>query len=127
MIGITRFTAMTAVGVILTIGMAIGAGVTHATGVSATDVVTIKSAVTNLRHGEPTSIDWYIAVDGPYALVYDGCGPGACNETQLIRQGSRWVVTCYTVEGKGRFGTCSTPSQTVQELRREALSSYHGP
>lgn len=125
--GITRSMTLTAVAAILTIGIAASAGVTHATGASTTDVATLKSAVTNLRHGEASSIDWYIAVNGSYAVVYDGCAPGACNETQLFRQNGRWAVTCYTVEGKGRFGTCVAPLQTQQELRREALSSYHGP
>jgi hypothetical protein len=123
----TLASCLAAVCASLTVGVAMGSGATHATGASTSDVATIKSAVTNLRDGEPNSIDWYIAVDGSYATVYDGCGPGACNETQLIRQDSHWVVTCCTVEGKGRFGTCVAPLPTQAELRNKALSSYHGP
>lgn len=118
---IIRFTTLCAAGVIFATGMALGAGLTHATGASARDVSAIKTAVTALRHGEPSSISWYIAVSGPYAVAYDGCTPGACNETQLIRRSGRWVVACYTVEGKGRFGACAVPPQKEQRLRRAAL------
>jgi hypothetical protein len=118
---VTRFTTLAAVSIVLTIGTAVGAVVTHAIGASPSDVRAIEAAVTEMRHGEPASIDWYIAVDGPYASAIDGCGPGACNENQLVRQGGRWIVTCYTTEGKGCFGTCLMPLKTEEKLRREAL------
>jgi hypothetical protein len=123
---IIRFASLSAGSVMLALVPAIGAGLTHAVGASATDVAAIKTAVTGLRHGEPASIDWYIAVNGADAVVYAGCTPGACNQTQLIRRDGRWVVTCYTVEGKGRIGTCSMTPDKAQSLRRAALSSYHG-
>jgi hypothetical protein len=124
---ITRFATLAAVSIVLAIGPAVGAVVTHEIGASSSDVQAIELAVTQSRHGEPASLDWYIAVDGPYAVAFDGCGPGACNENQLVRQGGRWVVTCYTTEGKGRFGTCVIPAKTEEGLRRSALSLYRGP
>jgi hypothetical protein len=120
-------TAVVAVSIIVATGVAIGAGLTHSIGASSSDVRAIKAAVTNVRHGEPASIDWYIAVDGRYAVAFDGCGPGACDENQLVRSSGRWAVSCYTTEGKGLFGRCAMPTKTEQELRRKALSLYHGP
>jgi len=102
---------------------AAGVGATHATGVSAADVRAIEATVGRFRHEDPASIDWYIAVDGRYAVAYDGCGPGACDENQLVRRSGGWTVTCYTTEGKGRFGTCLTPPEIEQHLCRVALSS----
>lgn len=118
---IAQFTLSATSGILLAFGTAFSAGLTHATGASAADVRAIKGSVTALRHGEPTAIDWYIAVDGRYAVAYDGCGPGACDENQLVRRGLSWIVTCYTTEGKGQFGACLTPSKTEQRLRRMAL------
>ncbi|HTV75201.1 MAG TPA: alpha/beta hydrolase [Candidatus Acidoferrales bacterium] len=106
-----------------TAATAVGAGATHATGVSASDVRAIEATVSGFRHEDPLLIDWYIAVDGQYAVAYDGCGPGACDENQLVRRNGSWIVTCYTTEGKGRFGTCLTPPKTEQNLCRMALSA----
>jgi len=122
---ITRFSALGTISIILATGVAVAAALTHAVGATAADVSAIKLAVTQLRHGVPFNVSWYIAVNGPYAVAYDGCSPGACNETQLFRRNGHWAVTCYTVEGKGRFGKCLTPANKIQRLRRAALSSYH--
>ena len=119
---IVRFTTQAVLGVILATGVA-GAGLTHATGAGVAEVSAIKAAVIGLRHVEPTAIDWYIAVSGPNAVAYDGCGPGACDETQLFRRDGHWVVTCYTVEGKGRFGRCTMPASEERRLRRAALTA----
>lgn len=99
----------------------VAAGATHATGVSAADVRAIQAAVSQFRHEDAALIDWYIAVDGQYAVAYDGCGPGACDENQLVRRNASWIVTCYTTEGKGRFGTCLAPPKTEQRLSCMAL------
>jgi hypothetical protein len=115
-----RFVTLAAVSMVLTIGTATGAGLTRSIGASASDVRAIKAAVIQFRR-DPDSIDWYIAVDGSDAVAFDGCGPGACDENQLIRQDGRWIVTCYTTEGKGRFGTCLVPLKTEEKLRRKAL------
>lgn len=124
---ITRIATSTAISVALLITPAVGAVVTHEIGASSSDSSEIEAAVTASRHGEPATIEWYIAVEGPYAVAFDGCGPGACSESQLVRQNGRWVVTCYAVEGKGRFGTCGIPAQTEEKLRHQAISLYHGP
>jgi hypothetical protein len=113
--------------VIVASGVAFGAGLTHATGANPADVQAIKAAITKVRHVEPPSIDWYIAVEGRYAVAFDGCGPGACDENQLVRSGGTWIVSCYTTGGKGLFGTCIMPRRTEQALVRSALSLYHGP
>jgi hypothetical protein len=118
---IARFTMSAAISILLVTGVAAGAGSTHATGASSSDVHAIKVALTLLRRGEAASVDWYIAVDGQYAVVYDGCYPGVCNENQLIHRAGSWVVTCYTTEGKGQFGTCLVPPQIERSLRRLAL------
>lgn len=120
--GVLRFTTFITIGILLPIGVALGAGSTHAIGGSASDVRSIKETVAQFRHEAQNAIDWYIAVDGQYAVAYDGCGPGACDENQLIRRGSNWIVTCYTTEGKGQFGTCLTPRTTEQRLCRMALA-----
>lgn len=109
------------ISIALSIGTAAGAGLTHAAGAGHSEVRTIKTTVSRFRHEEPTAMDWYIAVDGKYAVAYDGCRPGACDENQLVRRGRNWIVTCFTTEGKGQFGTCLTPPKTEQELRRTAL------
>jgi pimeloyl-ACP methyl ester carboxylesterase len=101
---------------------AAGAGATHASGASAADVRAIETTVSKFRQEDPALVDWYIAVDGQYAVAYDGCGPGACDENQLIRRNGGWALTCYTTEGKGQFGTCLTPPKTQQDLCRVALS-----
>jgi hypothetical protein len=119
-----RFATLIAVSMVVTICAAAGADVTHAIGASPSDVRAIEAAVTQFRypHGDPPdSIDWYIAVDEPFAVAYDGCGPGACNENQLVRQRGRWIVSCYTTEGKPGFGSCFTVEKTAEKLRRMAL------
>jgi hypothetical protein len=123
---ITRFTTLAAACIVLAIGPAVGAVVTHEIGASSSDVYGIEAAVTQSHRGEPASIDWYIAVEGPYAVAFDGCGPGACDENQLVRQAGRWIVTCYTTEGKGQFGTCLIPPKAEEKLRRLAFSLYNG-
>lgn len=124
---ITGFATLAAISIAFVIGPAVGAVVTHEIGASSSDAREIEAAVTQSRHGEPASIDWYIAVDGQYAVAFDGCGPGACNENQLVRLDGHWTVTCYTTEGKGQFGTCVMPPNTEEKLRRSAISLYHGP
>lgn len=115
---IVCFTTLITIGILLSIGVALSASSTYAIGGSASDVLSIKATVARFRHEAPTAIDWYIAVDRQYAVAYDGCGPGACDENQLVRREGNWTVTCYTTEGKGQFGTCVTPRKTEQRLCR---------
>lgn len=108
-------------------GLAFTEGLTHAIGANSSDVRAIKRAVIRLRRFAPASIDWYIAVEGRYAVAFAGCGPGACDENQLVREENTWVISCYTTAGKGHFGTCTMPPKLEQKLSHSALSLYHGP
>jgi hypothetical protein len=118
---IVRLMTSGAITILLATGVAMGAGSTHATGASSADVHAIKAAIARVRNGEPASVDWYIAAEGQYAVVYDGCYPGVCNENQLVKKAGSWIVTCFTTEGKGQFGTCLLPRPIERQLHRAAL------
>ena len=97
---------------------------THASGASAADVIAIKNAVTSARKARAT--DWLIAAQGNYAVAIGDCGPGACDENQLIKRAGRWIVGCMSVEGKGTYGACPIPTKTAAKLRAKAMSFYRG-
>lgn len=119
---LARAGTLLAASFVLAIGTAAGAELMHSTGASVRDVHAIKAAVTRrFRDGLPASVVWYIAAEGSYAVAFDGCGPGACDENQLVRRGARWIVTCFTTSGKGQFGTCLVPPKIEWKLRHEAL------
>ena len=105
------------------------AAATHSVGASPRDVSAIKAVVlsTLRKHRQPTPRDWYIAVQGRYAIAIGDCAPGECDDHQLVRSGSTWTPSCYEFGKNGIIGTCALPAATAEKLRREALSFYHGP
>lgn len=105
------------------------AAATHSVGASAGDISAIKAVVLNTlrKDRQSTPRDWYIAVQGHYAIAIGDCGPGECDDHQLVRSGSTWTPSCYDFGKNGVIGTCALPAATAEKLRREALSFYHGP
>jgi hypothetical protein len=105
------------------------AAATHSVGASAADVSAIKAVVlrTLRENRQPTPRVWYIAVQGHYAIAIGDCGPGECDEHQIVRSGSTWTPSCYDFGKNGIIGTCAIPAATAAKLRREAMSFYHGP